>query len=142
MVGIPSRGIVEKVKNSSPRLRISLGHVLRAWTPSADVSKVRCMVCWNSIGVHGIVPRVPLFTAGDMTNLGLYRRNRTSYTPLRLRGHNSDHVRPGSATWGLLDKGSEIRINDEHRLGTTAVYHACRCWPHPFAIHHPGESEL
>ncbi len=140
MVGIPPTRAVEKVKNNSSKSRMSLGQLLRACALSTDLSNAHREACRTLICTDGVVPGVPLFTAGDVTNWGLYRRNRTSYTPLcRLHcGHDSDHIRPGSATWGLLDKCNEFQMKDEHWLGTTAVYYARRCRWRPFAIHRPG----
>lgn len=144
MVGIPPTRAVEKVKINSPKSRMSLGQLLRAWALSTDVSNAHRVACGNLIGAYRAVPGVPLFTADDVTNWGLYRRNRTSYTSLRRlrRGHDSDHVRPGSATWGLLDKWIDLQMKDEHWLVATALYHVQRFRARPVCNLSSGESEL
>lgn len=136
MVGIPSRRAVEKVKSNNPKWRMSLGQMLQAWAIPTDASHAHRVACANLIGNHRIVPGVPLFTADDVTNWGLVRRNRTSYTSLRRLhcGYDSDHDRLRSATCGLPDKGNELRMKDEHWLATTALYHVQRFRARPIAI--------
>ncbi len=144
MVGIPPTWAVEKVKNNSPKSRMSLGQLLRAWAFYKDLSNAHRVACGNPTGAHRTVPGVPLFTADDVTNWGLYRRNRTSYTSLRRlrRGYDSDHVRPSSATWGLLDKWIDLQMKDEHWPVAKALYHAQCSRARPVCNLSSRESEL